>query len=38
VLILAGFFYIGKKGALNWAADIEKKPERPESVKIDHAA
>ena len=39
VLILAGFFYIWKKGALDWAAsDIEKKPELPESVKIDHAA
>ena len=37
VLILSGFFYIWKKGALNWAETVdEQKPKEP--VRIDHAA
>jgi hypothetical protein len=35
VLVLAGFFYIWKKGALNWAAE-PASPEKP-AEKI-HAA
>ena len=39
VLILAGFFYIWKKGALSWATpEAENKQEVSASVKVDHAA
>lgn len=39
VLVLAGFFYIWKKGALNWAAEMpsEKKP-KPTVEQRVHAA
>jgi NADH-quinone oxidoreductase subunit A len=37
VLILAGFFYIWKKGALNWAAESSKMPARSPAEE-HHAA
>jgi NADH-quinone oxidoreductase subunit A len=37
VLILAGFFYIWKKGALNWAAEPTKTPARSPAQE-HHAA
>lgn len=42
VLIMAGFFYIWKKGALNWAETEDRRetaaePPRP-SIGVDHAA
>jgi NADH-quinone oxidoreductase subunit A len=33
VLVLCGFFYIWKKGVLNWSVDEEKTPVRRDNVR-----
>lgn len=33
VLVLCGFFYIWKKGVLNWSTDEEKTPTRRDNVR-----
>ena len=42
ILILSGFFYIWKKGALNWAATEDQREHadsaRKLPVEVDHAA
>jgi len=34
-LVLAGFFYIWKKGALDWAAEEIEKVRRPEQTRVE---
>jgi hypothetical protein len=34
-LVLAGFFYIWKKGALDWAAEEIEKVRRPERARVE---
>jgi NADH-quinone oxidoreductase subunit A len=34
-LVLAGFFYIWKKGALDWAAEEIEKVRRPEQARVE---
>ena len=36
-LVLAGFFYIWKKGALDWAAEEIEKVRHPEQARVEEA-
>jgi len=37
VLVLAGFFYIWKKGVLHWATDSVQTPDEPASKRLEAA-